>query len=31
LPKEAHYYKNIQLARKIASLPEEELFTTKKK
>ena len=31
LPKEAHSYKNIQLARKIASLPEEELFTTKKK
>lgn len=27
LPKTARSYKNIQLARRIASLPEEELFT----
>jgi len=26
LPKKAHSYKNVQLARKIASLPEGELF-----
>ena len=31
LPKDAHSYKNIQLARTIASSPEEELFTIKKK
>jgi formylmethanofuran dehydrogenase subunit E len=31
LPKDVHSYKNIQLARMIASSPEEELFTIKKK
>lgn len=31
MPKKAHSYRNIQLARKVASLPEEELFTIKKK
>jgi formylmethanofuran dehydrogenase subunit E len=31
LPKDVHSYKNIQLARTIASSPEEELFTIKKK
>ena len=31
LPKDARSYKNIQLARNVASSPEEELFVIKKK
>jgi len=31
MPKSARSYKNIQLAREVASLPEKELFTIKKK
>jgi len=31
LPKTAHAYKNVQLARKIASSPEDELFSLKTK
>jgi len=31
LPKDAHSYKNIQLARTVASSPEDELFIIKKK
>jgi hypothetical protein len=31
LPKERQSYKNIQLAREIASAPEEDLFTIEKK
>jgi len=31
MPKSAHSYKNIQLAREIASQPEKELFTIEKK
>jgi len=31
LPEHAHSYKNIQLARQIASSPENELFTIQKK